>query len=374
MKCFKKIVCTLLLISICVINFDFINYSNNTLAGQEMRTQVLYLAGIIDNDLNLNEYINRAEFAKMIAKTSTYKDSISKVSLSDVFNDVKKDNPYAQYIKLVAKEGYINAYLGGMFRPEYPVSYRDLVRAVVALLGYTDEDFANDKLNGRYELFCSLELNDSIEKNIDEYVTKVDCVNAIYNMLKAKTKNGQVYGTTTFDLSVNTDGELNASGLLKVKMRGPFIFKRGDSLSELLPFDVNEGNYFLNGAPSSFSYIQTETSKAGFTILYYNETTKTVYAYEEGTSLDTTVNVTKGYVTHIYYNASDNLTPASVEIERARYYIGNSEVKFALSYAGTIGIGDQVVFIYEKSNDTESDNDTNYVGTITSIYLYNVLY
>ena len=225
MKCLKKIGCILLLVLICVKDFNFINYSNNTLAGQEMRTQVLYLAGIIDNDINLSDYINRAEFAKMVAKASTYKDSISKVSLSDVFNDVKKDNLYASYIKLVTKEGYINAYLGGMFKPENPVTYRDLVRATTSLLGYTDDDFANDKLNGRYELFCSLELNENIEKNIDEYVTKVDCVNAIYNMLKTKTKNGQVYGTTTFDLSINTDGELNASGLLKVKMRGPFIFK-----------------------------------------------------------------------------------------------------------------------------------------------------
>ena len=75
-----------------------------------------------------------------------------------------------------------------------------------------------------------------------------------------------------------------------------------------------------------------------------------------------------------YYNASDNLTPQSVEIDRGRFYIGSSEVKFALSYAGTIHVGDQVVFIYEKSNDTESEADYTYAGTISAIYLYDVNY
>ena len=371
----KKSIRILILLNIVIVLICSMHFGNTTLAGQEMRTQVLYLAGIIDNDMNMNELLSRGEFAKMIAKSSKYKDSVSSISQSDVFKDVKKDNQYASYIKLVAKEGYMSGYLGGMFRPENAVTYRDLVRAIISLLGYTNEDFVGDQINGRYELFCSLDLNENIiDRDINGLVNKKDCVNAIYNMLKAKNKSGQTYGTSNFNLSINSDGELNASGLLKVKMNGPYILKKGQSLSQMLPFDVNLGNYFLNGSASSFGQIERETGNIGYMIIYYNIATKTCYAYKEGTSPDTTVCVTKGYVEHIYYNASDNLTPQSVEIDRGRFHIGSSEVKFALSYAGTIKVGDQVVFIYEKSNDTDSEADYTYAGTISAIYLYDVNY
>ena len=371
----KKFIKFLTIIYIIVLIVNEINFANTTLAGQEMRTQVLYLAGIIDNDMNMNELLSRGEFAKMIAKSSKFKDSISNISQSNVFKDVTKDNQYSQYIKLVVKEGYMSGYLGGIFKPNDAVTYRDLVRSIVSLLGYTNDDFKGDQMNGRYELFCSLDLDENIvDRDINGLVNKKDCVNAIYNMLKTKNKSGQIYGTSNFNLSINNDGELNASGLLKVKMNGPYILKRGQSLSQMLPFDVNSGNYFINGSPSNFGQIERECGHIGYMIIYFNTTTKTCYAYKEGTSPDTTVCVTKGYVEHIYYNASDNLTPQSVEIDRGRFYLGNSEVKFALSYAGTIKVGDQVVFIYEKSNDTDSENDYTYSGTVSTIFLYDTNY
>ena len=208
-------------------------------------------------------------------------------------------------------------------------------------------------------------------KKIDDLVLKIDVINAIYNMLKAKSKNtNEVYGVKTFSMSVNNDGELNASGLLKVNMEGPFIMKRGQTLFQVLPFSPETANYFINGTASSFSNIQREVVNEGFVILYYNKATSTVYAYKQGTSVDTTVNVKVGYVTHIYYNTSDNLTPNSVEIDLARYYLGNSDVKFAFAYAGTLHIGDKIVFIYEKA----SDDDATYVGTLTSAFLFDTLY
>ena len=89
--------------------------------------------------------------------------------------------------------------------------------------------------------------------------------------------------------------------------------------------------------------------------------------------------VRKGYVNHIYYNASDTVTPTRVEIDLAYYTLGSSEVKFAFSYAGTIHVGDQIIFIYTKS-DTSSDEDDSAEGsvitegTITNAYIYDLRY
>ena len=375
-KFLKKILFLLLVIVICTNQIVF-SVKANTLAGIEMRIQVLYLAGIIDDTANMNILVKREEFAKMLAKASSYKDSVSNVAETSVYNDVPMTNPYASYIKLVTSKGYLSGYLGGLFKPEEYITYRDLIRGTLALLGYTNEDFTGNQIGGRYEQFCALELNKNIDDNkkIDDLVLKIDVINAIYNMLKAKSKNtNEVYGVKTFSMSVNNDGELNASGLLKVNMEGPFIMKRGQTLFQVLPFSPETANYFINGTASSFSNIQREVVNEGFVILYYNKATSTVYAYKQGTSVDTTVNVKVGYVTHIYYNASDNLTPNSVEIDLARYYLGNSDVKFAFAYAGTLHIGDKIVFIYEKASDTDSDDDATYVGTLTSAFLFDTLY
>lgn len=366
-------------ITICIFSIIIAtnSFASNTVAGQEMRVRVLYLAGIIDDMTNMNIVVTRAEFAKMLTKASTYKDSVSSIAETSVYSDVPMTNPYASYIKLATSKGYLSGYLGGLFKPDESITYRDLIRGTLALLGYTNDDFTGNQTGGRYEQFCALELNKNIsdDKNINDLVLKLDVVNAIYNMLKAKSKTGNdVYGVKVFSMSLNNDGELNASGLLKVNMEGPFIMKRGQTLFQVLPFAPETANYFMNGTASSFSNIQREVSNEGFVIIYYNKATSTVYAYKEGTSVDSTINVKVGYVTHIYYNASDNLTPNSVEIDLARYYLGNTDVKFAFAYAGTLHIGDKIVFIYEKSSSTEGDEDATYVGTLTSAFLFDTMY
>ena len=378
-KITKNILTIFIALVLLVESFNY-NFSSSTLAGQEMRTQVLYLAGIIDDDLNMNQYVTRAELAKMLSKSSSYKDSITGASMSSIFNDVNKDHPFASYIKLATEKGYISPYLGGVFRPENNATLIDLIRGVLSLLGYTNDDFSStNQITGRYEMYFSLDLNENVNLFITDNVTKLDCVNVIYNMLKTKSKSSSsLYGTTVFDMTTNNDGELNASGLLKTNMKGPYILRKTQTIMDILPFPVEAGNYFLNGSSSTYQQIQREATSAGFAVLYYNETTRTVYAYKEGTSLDTSVNVTSGYVTNIYYSATNNLTPNSVEIERARYYLGSSEVKFAFSYAGTVHISDRVIFIYEKAgtyNDEDSSNDdTSYAGTISAVYLYDTKY
>ena len=84
---------------------------------------------------------------------------------------------------------------------------------------------------------------------------------------------------------------------------------------------------------------------------------------------------------HIYYSASDTITPTRVEIDLSYYTLSSSEVKFAFSYSGTIHVGDQIIFIYTKANnsvasdeDTSSDGEVETVGTITHAYLYNLKY
>ncbi|MDO5564521.1 MAG: S-layer homology domain-containing protein [Eubacteriales bacterium] len=367
----KKIVRILMILLLSISIFIYNPkeaFSQTTVAGQEMRNQCLVLAGITNTE-NLDMYITRAEFAKMIVKTSKFKDSTSAVSGTAVYNDVEKDSEYASYIKLASSNNYMVGYLGGQFKPNDFVAYKDVSRACLALLGYENSDFTGSQVEGRNQLFISLELNKNMNASPYDFVTKLDVINALYNTLKATPKSGgSIYGSLfNATLDANTK-ELDPSNMIKTSMSGPFIAKRGTTLAAYLPFNLDEGNYFLNGSASNYGNIASEISNTGFVILYFNETTKTCYAYRQGNSLDSTVVVSKGFVNNIYYNASDNLTPNSVEIELARYTLGNAEVKFAFSFAGTIKVNDQVIIVYE----TNSDSSSTYAGEITSVFLYDI--
>lgn len=378
-KLFKKLL-GLFLVVLCIVSKQTNSYATTT-AGQELRTQVLYLADIIENDNFMNEYITRGEFARMVVKASSYKDSAAAYDSNSGFADVASEYPYASYIKLATKEGYMASYLGGLFKPLDYLTYKDLTRACLALLGYTNDDFKGNQISGRYETFCSLKMNNNIDKNINDFVTKKDVVNAIYNTLKTNKKgSNSAYGPLVFTgLSVNNDGDLNATGLSKATLDGPFILKKGEAFNLAIPFDITSANIFINGTSATLETVFRELGSNGYLVYYYNITTKTIYIYKEGTTLESSTMVKKGYVNHIYYSASDTITPTRVEIDLAYYTLGSSEVKFAFSYAGTIHVGDQIIFIYTKS-DTSNDEDTDLEGsvqtsgTITNAYIYDLRY
>lgn len=372
-KKFLIIALTLLVI----INSKISSFSASV-AGQEMRTQVLILADIIENDNDMNNYITRKELSKMLVKSSEFKDSASSFANSSIFFDVPSTNEFASYIKIATKEGYMTSYLGGNFRPDDAVLYKDLIRSCLSLLGYTNEDFTGNQTQGRYQLFSSLKMDTNIDKNINDYVTKKDCVNALYNTLKTSKKGGSTYGPSVFEkMSVNNDGELNASGLIKTRLEGPFVLKRGgEALNLAIPFSLENANIFINGSSANLDQVMRELNNFGYLIYYFNETTKTLYIYKEGTTLDSDIMVRKGTVNHIYYSASDTITPTSVEIDLAYYSLANSETKFAFSYAGTLQVGDQIIFIYNKTNQNNEEISDSFEteGSITFACLYDLRY
>ena len=379
MKTLKKLLALSMIIFTCV-NSCFFSFAATT-AGQELRTQVLYLADIIENDNAMNEYLTRGEFSRMIVKASQYKDGVTYYDNNSGFADVPNDYIYAPFIKIAAREGYMTSYLGGLFKPLENLTYKDLARACLSLLGYTNDDFNGNQIAGRFETFCSLKMNDNIEKGFTDLVTKKDAVNAIYNTLKANKKgSNSAYGPSVFtSLSVNSDGDLNASGLTKTKLDGPFILKRGEAFNLAIPFDIISANIFINGTSSTLENTYRELNNNGYLVYYYNTATKTIYIYKEGTTLESSTSVKTGYVNHIYYNASDTITPTRVEIDLGYYTLGNSEVKFAFSYSGTISVGDKIIFIYTKNqetNDTDSSGEGTVVtaGTITHAYIYDLRY
>ena len=325
----------------------------------DMRKKVIGIAGIM-NVTNVSEQVTRGEFAYMLVNSTTYKSTVSQMSNVSVFADGPRDHRYAAQIRIAAEQGWMSGYLGGLFKPDSYITMQEAARGLLALLGYTNEDFTGDQLNSRLSKFYYLELNENVERNNGEILNKSDCINLFYNLLKTDTKSGTFYGKV-LDLELNSDGEINPLTLADNNLKGPKLVRKSYDLEDWVPFDLGEANLFLNGSGSSISEIRSKMSEYGYVIIYYSTATKSVWAYSEDNG-DASHTVVRGEVTNIYYTSADVMTPNAITLDTygddEKFSLDSSQVQFAFSMYGTVGIGDEVALVCETTE--KSDGTTVY--------------
>ena len=253
-----------------------IPFSAEASSNFEMRKKVVTLSGIVTSK-DTNQYITRGEFARMLVNASSYKESASATTSMAVFNDVPASNEYASYIRIATNNGWMKAYLGGQFKPNQQITLQEAARGVLALLGYTNDDFAGDQNGARWNKYTALDLGNEISKQSDEVLTWTDAVNLFYNTLCADTKNGTAYAKT-LGYEMSSDGEVNALSLMDNAMKGPKLVKRSHRMDDAVPFDLSDATFYLDGKISTLSAVK-QAKDNGFVVLYYNTNSKTVWAY-----------------------------------------------------------------------------------------------
>jgi hypothetical protein len=332
---------------------------------QDYRKRVVGIAGIMSVSTGMDESVTRAEFAKMLVKASTYRDYVTTMSNVSVYADVPQTNEYASYIRIAAEQNWMTGYLGGNFKPDQPITMKEAVRGVLALLGYTNEDFSGDTSNARMALFYSLEMNDELDRQPNEILNRIDCVNLFYNLLKTDTKNtGKAYATV-LGCELNADGEVNPMELADSSLKGPKLVPKGRSIGSYVPFNVQEASVFINGEASSLESLKNSISN-NYVVIYYNTTAKTIWAYVADEDVQTGRCAVRGTVENIYYNSSDVMTPTAITLEGEsdEYKLGSTEMQFAFSIYGSLRVGDTVTLICEKtvnSNDEVTYTVIDYV-------------
>lgn len=330
----------------------------------DYRKRVIGISGIMANtSTDMDRQVTRGEFAKMLVGASTYRDYLPSASQVSVYADVPAGNENAASIRIAAEQKWMVGYLGGQFRPDQPVTLKEAVRGVLALLGYTDEDFTGDASGARMSLFYSLDLNEDLDRQPTEVLTKTDCVNLFYNLLKTEMKSGGKVYATVLGCEVNSDGEINPIGLADSSLKGPKLIPKGHQLGNYIPFNVQEASIFIDGEASSYDSLKSVLSSS-YVVIYYNQSAKTVWAYvadDDGDGVQNGRCAVRGEVTSIYYNSTDVMTPTSVYLdgdEDQEFKLGNSEMQFAFSVYGSLRVGDTVILICEKT--TNSDGDVTY--------------
>lgn len=349
---------------------SFVSYASVTNEIQAFRNNVIQLSGIMDTKGDLSQTMTRGEFAKALVLASSYKDSAAASSIAAA-NDVPASNEYAPYIRIALRQGWMRTYLGGQFKPDEPVKMQDATKAILTLLGYTDEDFSGDLSASRLAAFNSLELNEEIgQKALTDTLNVQECVNVFYNLLKASPKSGSgIYGSL-FELTLASDGEIDPNDLMESSMTGPLLVRSIDELKKTIPFDVESANLYFNGYSSRYMSYDSAIRQNGWLVVYYNEGNNTVWAYGEDFG-DSQYHVVKGELTKIYYEANNIVSPTSIVLDdNTTYLLGSSEVKFMLGINGDIKLGDDVVLICQTNTGTDSDGNDLDSYTVVGVIKY----
>lgn len=314
----------------------------------DLRKRVIGITGIM-TVTDTTSQVTRAEFAAMLVNATSYKSTVTEGSNTSVFADVPQNHTYASQIRIAAQQGWMTGYLGGNFYPDRYITLQEAARGVLALLSYTNEDFTGDQAGARISKYHYLELDEGISREASEILNKEDCINLFYNLLKTDMKTGNQHYGSVLGVDLTSDGEVNPLTLADNSLKGPIVVKRSYSLSDYVPFEVRSANLFLDGNASSYDAIKNAIEDNGYVVVYFNTGTKTIWAYSENGG-QTDRAVVRGEISHIYYGSANVMTPSGVEIDGVTYKLESSEMQFAFSMYGTIGVGDQVALIYTISS------------------------
>ena len=293
-------------------------------ASDSVIEEVIRATGIMvgdeSGDMNLNNTVTRAEYAKMLVSASTYKDKVSGASNSSPFKDVPYTHWAAGYIKTAVEQGWLTGYLDGSYKPDNTVTLEEAATGVLKLLGYTSEDFSGSYPYGQLALYESLGLDVNITASQGTAMTRRNMMYLFYNLLNAETKDGQVYAQT-LGYTLNENDEIDYLSMVSDTMEGPYVVE--GSLSDIVSGE--DKTVYRNG------YASTADAIRKYDVVYYNDST--IWAYANA-------------VTGTYQSASPSAaSPTSVTVAGVSYEIETSDAALSLSTLGGLNVGDIVTLL-----------------------------
>lgn len=170
------------------------------------------LQGDADGNLRLDDYVSRAEFAKIAVASSRYKNTVAAGMKISPFKDVKYTHWSAPYVQAAVSAGIVSGYMDGTFRPDNTVNYEEALTMMLTVLGYTDEDFGVSWPYGQIGLAQNLEITENVDASQGEPLTRRQVANLVYNSLGTNMKGTQNKLISELDCQIIEDVTITASG------------------------------------------------------------------------------------------------------------------------------------------------------------------
>lgn len=300
-------------------------------AGVDDMAQVLsaldIMTGNENGDLMLSRRVTRAEFTKLIIAASPLGENVGATTSVSPYPDVPHTHWCAPYVEAAVAAGYVNGYLDGTFHPDEEITLAMGVTMAVRLLGYADGDFSGAWPAGQMTLYYNLDLDEGIAAGQDSPMTRQDAMYLFYNLLTAKTRQGQTYLNTlkpALNL-VNPNGDIDRVALINSAMEGPIVVETG--WEARVNFDVSTATVYRAGKLSSLQALQPND------VLYWSKSMRTLWAYSNK-------------VTGLYQAVSPSASsPQSVTVAGKTYPIETTAAAYALSNLGAYKTGDTVTLL-----------------------------
>ena len=175
--------------------------------------------GYEDNTFKPDDLITRAEVTKVVVAALNKTDMAEGMTGSTGFADMDETSAWANgYINAGVQEGFINGMENNTFAPKANVTYAQIVKMLVASMGYEDyAQYMGGWPNGYLAIANDNGITDGVKKGANENVTRAEVAQLVYNALNTPiVKNtGMEYSNT--GILVPTIAQMDGTGNNKYK-------------------------------------------------------------------------------------------------------------------------------------------------------------
>lgn len=352
---------------------------------QQLLKSLSIMQGDENGDFHTEDFVTRAEFAKVAVASSQWRNSVSNVSRISPFPDVPYTYWGASYIRVASQNGLIKGYPDSTFRPEENVLLEEGVTIALKLLGYTDADFGLSWPEGQMSLATRLELLEGIDKSVGERMQRKDVMQLVFNTLDTEIKGTSakaisafgytilndtvLIATTNEDSSVAKNHVVTSNGTYKIPeyfnsavigLKGNLVIKNSQDAVAFLPENSMQGSYsvytvlnndvlvYLNGKTQALDIASDTTAYKGSL---------------KGTLSSFLPQVKQGDSISLYSNHLGDVEYVIIGAEKLK---GPYTVKSASSLAENYGLAENTVFMRDGKLVSESQiavNDIIYISS-----------
>ena len=343
------------------------------------------MVGDDEGNFNFDNYVTRAEMAKIAVVSSSYKNTVALGLQFSPFSDVKGTFWGAPYIRAAVSAGIVEGYIDGTFRPNGTVTYEEAVTMMLRVLGYTESDFGASYPYGQIGTADGLRMTDGIAGQIGTPMTRRDIAKLVCNTpdTKFKTTNQDliavhdcqfiedvtIVASRTDDRTLGSDEISTSVGkyLIDESFDDLYVGCKGDMV-------VKDGKYFI-------AFSSDEALKSNKYIVY-STLNDAILCYPDGNNttiqqfrLSDSTTCYKDSVAYTYGNLRGQMEMG--DVVRIRYR-DNGEVDYISYSEGTLD-GPIKVSSSAWSSNFNTDSQTKIVRdgkqvTKESIQINDILY
>ena len=272
----KKILSSLLAAAAAVTLFTAVPAAAASSAWQKdaemtaLLSELNIMVGDDNGNFNLDNYVSRAEMAKIAIASSSAKNTVALGLSFSPFSDVKGSFWGAPYIQAAVSAGIVDGYIDGTFRPDGTVKYEEAINMMLKVLGYSNTDFGASYPYGQVGMAESLKMTEGMNAEIGRELTRRQVALLVCNTLDTALKGTNtdlisvhdcaiiedvtIIASHDDDVTLASDEISTTSGKYRIRnnFNDEYVGSRGDMV-------VKDGKYFVafspDGTMSSAKYV-----------------------------------------------------------------------------------------------------------------------